>query len=432
VLLVAQPRFLALLFGSGFVAMLTVVSPEVFVAIVLLARNVASGTADAPIAAGLNGGALIGVLVIFVVATRLVVMKRPRAVGIASLICVAFTFWFLVGYTHFGPEESIIRELIRSVSIVALALLAVNVPRGPSSDRLISAVILASALPAVIALEQLATGSGYVTEGGSNTGRAYGTFSTPAEAVSVFVIALALVLWRMRRGSRSWQYITLAGMFGVAALATKSMGGVLQLVVTLIAFGILSGRSPRRRNLTILAAVGAAVIFALSPLGRDRLGELGSTAGFSTASRGQQYTTNSVDWRFYNWSVQIEEWRKRPYVGHGAGTTASLIHPGGNIPHSDFIRILVEAGILGLALAGAAYMLLFGRLRSLARAGDDHASYCTAALAILIGLTVHGLTDNVSTQTATMYAAAIVIGCAFAARPGSPEPSSSGWRGRLV
>jgi hypothetical protein len=37
-------------------------------------------------------------------------------------------------------------------------------------------------------------------------------------------------------------------------------------------------------------------------------------------------------------------------------------------------------------------------------------------LAIMIGLTVHGLTDNVSTQTATMYSAAILVGCAFALR----------------
>jgi O-antigen ligase len=418
-LLVMQPRLLVLLFGSGFVASLTIVAPEVFVAVALLARNLASGTADIQIAGGLNSGALIGLVVVFVVAMRLLAMARPRAVGIALVLSSAIAFWFIVGYWIFGPEESIIREFIRSLSIVALALLAINVPRGPASERLISAVILAAAVPAVMAIAQLATGSGFETENsGTNTGRAYGTLSGPAEAVSVFTIALALVLWRMSRGTRTWGYVALAVMFGLAALATKSMGGAVQIVVTLVAYGILSGHARRLRGLTILAAVAAAAIFALTPLGRDRLEELGSTK-FATTSEELRYTTNSADWRLYNWLVQLEEWRKRPYFGHGAGTTATIVHPGGNIPHSDYVRLLVEAGILGFVFFGVAYALLFKRLRALARRADDHASYCTAALAILIGLTVHALTDNVSTQTATMYSAAIVIGCAFAARPES-------------
>jgi O-antigen ligase len=430
-LLVMQPRLLVLLFGSGLVGSLTIVAPEVFVAVALLARNLASGAADTQIVAGLNSGALIGLVVVFVVAMRMLLMARPRAVGVALVLWTAMAFWFLVGYWIFGSEESIIREFIRSVSIVALALLAVNVPRGPASERLVSAVILAAAVPAVVAIVQLATGSGFETEN-TNTGRAYGTLSGPAEAVSVFTIALALVLWRVSRGTRSWRYVALAVMFGLAALATKSMGGALQIVVTLVAYGILSGHARSRRGLVLVAAVAAAALFALTPLGRDRLAELGSTK-FATTSEELRYTTNSVDWRFYNWHVQLQEWRKRPYLGHGAGTTATIVHPGGNIPHSDYVRLLVEAGIVGFVFFGVAYVLLFRRLRALSRRADDHASYCTAALAILIGLTVHALTDNVSTQTATMYSAAIVIGCAFAARPESSGGQSDDDRAlRLV
>jgi O-antigen ligase len=184
-----------------------------------------------------------------------------------------------------------------------------------------------------------------------------------------------------------------------------------QALVTLLAFAFLAKWSNSRRTLVAVAAVVLIAVFSLTA-GKSRLESLRTTRSFSNVAQDQT-TTNSFDWRFGHWHDLLEAWRKKPLIGYGLGTTSALVTPGGAIPHSDVMRLLVETGIVGFVAFGMFVVALVIAMRRTTRAGPATASYGVVALAILIGALVHCLAENVWSQTAEMYALAIVVGCAL-------------------
>jgi O-antigen ligase len=112
----------------------------------------------------------------------------------------------------------------------------------------------------------------------------------------------------------------------------------------------------------------------------------------------------------------IGEWRNKPILGHGSGATTDIVAPGGKTPHSDVIRLLVETGVVGLAVFGSALVVLFLSLFRVARAGPPIGSYGTVVLAIVVGAATHALAENIWGQSTTTYALAVLVGCALGAR----------------
>jgi O-antigen ligase len=397
------------------IGVLTFVPAEVFLGVMLLARNVADAYAHVPVAGGMNAGALVGVLVIGAGCLRLAGLRRAEGLGFALLLLLLLSVWTIVGYANFGTDGSITREFIRSASILVLGLVAsVFVRRLADVDRIVAAVVLAAIVPAIAAIIEWVSA-------GDVTARASGTLAHPNAAAGVFGVALAAALWKLLE-RRSAPYGAAAITLTVAILATRSLGGVAQIVVTLLAYAVVTRRGGGRAVVAATAGILIVAVFALTPLGRDRVQEVQTTRSYSAAAQGDQ--TNSLDWRFGNWAKLIDAWRERPLLGHGSGTTATLVIPGDNIPHSDVIRLLVETGVVGFAIVGGAFVALVVALYRRARAPGEGASFGAAVLAIVAGLTVHGLVNNVSTQTATMYALAVLVGAAFGLLRVAEEPGA--------
>jgi O-antigen ligase len=406
-------------FGAAIsIAVLTFVPAEVFFTTMLLARNVADAYAYKylPVAGGMNAGALVGVLVVGAGCLRLVGVGRQRidGLGFALMLLVLLSFWTVIGYENFGSADgSITREFIRSASIIVLALVAsVSVRRFEDVDRIVAPVVFAAAVPATIAIVQWVS-SGHVTT------RTSGTLAHPNAAAGLFGVALAAALWKLLE-RRSAPYVVAAVILAIGILATRSLGGLAQILVTLLVYSIATRQGGARTAVAAAAGVVIVGVFVLTPIGKDRVAEVETTRSFSAAAQG--YQTNSLDWRFGNWAKLIEAWRQRPLLGYGSGTTETLVVPGQNIPHSDVIRLIVETGVIGFVIFGAAFVALLVALYRRARAHWEGASFGAAVLAIVCGLAVHGLVNNVSTQTATMYALAVLLGGLFGLVRGTQDP----------
>jgi O-antigen ligase len=417
----AAPSLVAPIVGLGVAAALLAAPAEVFLGLAVLARNLSDAAAHGPSFAGFNAGALVGLLALGVAGLRLLVVPRPRGILGAFTLVLLLVFWLAVGVVNFGLDPEIQRELVRSTSIIALALVALAAP-AVSAHRIVDAVLLATSVPAIVALGQLVRRDGF-----ENTDRVYGTLAHPNAAAAIFGVGLAVALWRMLE-TRRRRYLVAAAMFAVAMLATKSLGGVAQMFVTLVAYAFLTRRRDTRGAVTAAVAIALAVVFVLSPLGSDRVGELSSTTSPTQAIQGNQ--TNSVDWRFANWIKLIEAWQEKPVLGWGLGTTETLVVPGENIPHSDVVRLLVETGVVGFLVFGAAYAaLLVALYRRVEGAGSVDARFCAVVLAVVLGLTAHGFANNISTQTATMYAAAVLVALALAVPTRPPDEAPAAGRG---
>jgi O-antigen ligase len=379
---------------------------EAVVLLGLLGRDLADGQAQVSVAGGLNAGAFIGVGLVAVAGARVLTGRATRGAAAAGFLGLLFTIWFAVGYANFGLVSPLERELIRQLSIVAVAVLAANTVRTYPGTRVVAIIIATACLEAAVAVYQFATGQGF-----EHTNRAWGTLSHPSTAAALFSIGLALALFQYYQG-RQRRYVLAALLLTVGLLSTRSLGGIAQAPVTLVAYGVFAGRLTRRARTTALVGVAILLVFVFTGFGSGRIQELTRTTSLSQASHG--ITSNALDWRYYQWSLLLKDWRAKPVLGWGLGTTDSYVTPQNNLPHNDFLRLVVETGVLGFIVFGIGWAVLVRSLYRRIRIPGPAQSLQAITLAVVAGLTVNSLVNNINYMTSVMYATAALIGCALA------------------
>ncbi len=162
--------------------------------------------------------------------------------------------------------------------------------------------------------------------------------------------------------------------------------GLLLITAWLVVDGLRARRGLavlRRRERWLVAAAGLVVLASYGPFMAARM------AAFHAHQPGEvlelvpgeleiSATGRLRAWRFF-WGVAEENlWFGR---GLGAGVTASVgqLHSAFRVPHNEYLRLIVDGGLVGLALLVLAYVLV-GRqvVRSLGR--DPLRFFAAAAL----------------------------------------------------
>ena len=370
----------------------------------LMVRGLTDAFSDFAIVAGLNAGALIGLMLTAVLMLTVLLRRAVRGLMLGLILMGLVAYWFALGVIQHGTAPSLVRELVRSSSIVAVALIAANGDRrGLTPARLATMVVVASLLPALLVIAEAVGRWPEMVEG---TVRPRGSMSHANAASILFGIALPIAAWRWAYGGGGRYYLGAMLVFAAASLLTLSIGGLVQAVVTLLAFASLQqGNGRYRLGIGVIAAVIISM-FLFDPLGISRVDEIESTS-LAAAETGR--ANNSFEWRLLNWKALIEEWQGQPDVGLGLGATSDLVNPLGHLPHSDPVRVLVETGAVGFILAAGAYIVVVNRLLLLWRRGP-HPSFTGAVLAVLIGVSVHALVTHVSFNTQAMYVLAALLG----------------------
>lgn len=380
------------------------------IGLILLARVLTDDMASATSrhSGALNPSAAIAGVLILVAIGLLVYRRKGLVPALATALGIGV--WMVVAVESHGASAVTIREGVRELSILAVAVIGYNARRAFDLPTVTRIVQVAGVLAALLAIFQLATHSG-VNVGGDI--RSHGTFAHPNDAAVFFAIAATASLWRFTDAGHSRLDAAFAATFALATLSTFSIDGFLTLLVMIAAFGLLRPGS-RRLKLRAAALVGfLALAFLLSPVGSQRLaGESGGEAG--AAQAGARQSSSSLSWRFYKWKTLIPEWERSPYLGKGLGTTVTTeataqSSTAGNLPHSEYVRYLVETGIVGFAALAAGVVMLIRRLnRGRRRAATQGAAIL--ALALIAGLLVNALAANTLLYTPAAYAAALVIG----------------------
>ena len=173
-----------------------------------------------------------------------------------------------------------------------------------------------------------------------------------------------------------------------------------------------------------IAYLGSAALPA--PAGVDRRASLafgiGSALGLLLlgASLVRGFGIENVDDAFSLtaresiWASHFEAFRESPIFGRGLGAGALGVNYY-ELPHNDYLRLLVEGGVVGLVVYGAA-VALWGR-RVLALVAPGERGFVGA---LFLALAVYALTDNILTMVPALvpflYLALIL---------GEPEPGRS-------
>ena len=393
-----------------------------FLALTLLTRVLTDNFASAGsrYSASVNlSGAIAGLLILVAVGLFARLRRGGVAFALGTLWLALFT---LIAARSHGASGETLREGVREGSILALGAIVCN-SRGVLNVRVVTRLAqVVGLVPALLALYQLATHTGADVEGQI---RSDGTFSHPNGAAMFFAVVAGVSLWRYMELGRRRSDGLLAGLYAVATISTFSLTGLAGLLAILMMLGALRAGSLRVKLGAFAAAAVVIGAFLATPLGSARLQSESATRLSSANTRGA--ANSSFAWRLYKWGTLIPQWERSPIVGGGLGTTVTAEGTSenvtaGKVPHNEYLRYLVETGVLGLGILLCALVGLFRALARRRVPGSPDTGLL--GIALLAGCLLNGLADNTILYSNTGYLMALVLGAILSvpARLGSAVP----------
>ncbi|NEQ62696.1 MAG: O-antigen ligase family protein [Moorea sp. SIO4A1] len=312
-----------------------------------------------------------------------------------------------------------IREWIRLFSWLMVYLLVMQLKDRLPPKQVVYGLFWALLLPVTVALLQMLLPSVlppfFAPHGGHSTGieevsRIKGTIGHPNGFVTWLLLFMGLTYWRLTQSNPRWIWMLLLGLLTLLYVSTKALFGLMMLgtfIVVLIA--------PRLSIVNLIGGivvfVGIIILFGSSEFGQERLGSIAQTPlgnpdiDIWKAILLSKGDGNSFNWRLAQWTYLLEQWKHFPILGYGLGTN-KLISSNGLEPHNDYIRALVEGGIVGLVTWLVFLGVQVGRLVQLFRQaspGSGQGTLCLAMLAILLAVPVGMITENIWSHTTLFF-----------------------------
>ena len=217
----------------------------------------------------------------------------------------------------------------------------------------------------------------------------------------------AIALHEAVRGRQRGMAVLAAVNLALVVLSGGRMGMAACLVLALT---YLAGA----RAAALLAGRPAALALGLGG-GLALLLLLGAALGESQRLDALQHVLR-LSGRDTIWLHYLELVQERPLLGHGLGA-GLLGRSYYDLPHNEYLRLLVEGGIIGLVLYGGA-VVLWGR-QVMARVEPRERAFVRA---LFTALAVYALTDNILTMAPGLVPfvyLALILGEPYPPGPGS-------------
>lgn len=268
-----------------------------------------------------------------------------------------FQYWILfLSYVLFvslvfSPNISAsLMEFIRLISLPAVYWLAKKyMPTDPERAVLALQMILLSSLaPVGFGLYQFATGQGQAIFG---VRRIYSFMGNPvvlAQYLSQIVVVGVLLLLHHRFGVKRIFTMAVLGAALLAQVLTYGKGGWVGSMVGLMMVGLMyQGKRLKIRNIVVvvlgMVALGGVVTLVLPDVA-DYVARIWT----GTRTEDSSMVTRLVLWKMA-WAAFLDN----PLFGYGLGIGMLIIADSWGVPlevHNDYIRLLVETGVVGLGL----------------------------------------------------------------------------------
>lgn len=314
------------------------------------------------------------------------------------------------------PE--VIREWVRLFSWLMAYLLIMQLKERMHPNKIINALYLSLVAPLTAALMQLVLPSSLLPpllapraraltdiEGAS---RINGTLGHANTFATFLIFFLGLTYWKLEKSQWRLPWLLLLSVIIFFIVTTKTLIGLVMtsvLIIVLIA-----------PKFSLVKLIGGILLFtviiglfASTDFGRERLASVLETPLFNPdmdISRSillSKSDGNSFNWRLAQWDRLLTAWKQSPIFGYGLGTTPII---GGNEAHNDYVRWLVEGGIVGLGLfltfLGANFVRLAKLWFSLPQ-GSPQRDLSLVLFATLMAVSIGMITENIWSHTALFF-----------------------------
>lgn len=236
----------------------------------------------------------------------------------------------------------------------------------------------------------------------------YGSFVNRHNFAAYMEMTIAVPLGFLFAGAvprdKRLLYATAVGLMGVALILSGSRGGLVALLAQVF-FLVITTSKAKSTNQWALKIGLAVLLVATIVVGAVSIGGESSLTRLAETAASNDITTNRTE----IWRVSARVIKENFPFGAGIGAFAAAYTPfdasNGTArveqAHNDYLQILADAGLVGLALAA---FFIYGLFRTgLANAKTDNLfrrGLATGALAGCFGILVHSLFDFVLHTTA--------------------------------
>jgi hypothetical protein len=335
-----------------------------------------------------------------------------RALGLLAV----FVLWTLVSFSWGTAATEGYQNTLVFVAFLLFTAIAATVTqhRGSAAYHVVSKAFWVAA----------AVGLGLYGAGLAIGGPGTGAILSPRP---FGLMGVVLVGWFLGAGAvgRRWAYWVVAAAVLLTLLSLSRSAFAAQLVLVGLAWLDLRNFRGWLKAIgaaAVVIAIAIAAVFLYAPLHhRFFHGDTANVGGFSLNVTGRDAL----------WSANWGWFKQRPLIGHGAGAsdrlTNALPFHGAGHPHNDYLRILVDYGIIGFVLWVAAYLALlrltWKRWQAVrgTRVYAEHVH--AAAFLVLVGIALTMIVDNPMIEIARMAPLGILVGMSLALpTPAAAEP----------
>ncbi|MBA2274791.1 MAG: O-antigen ligase family protein [Actinobacteria bacterium] len=276
----------------------------------------------------------------------------------------------------YSPVPSLgLRDILKFMAAYcAYLIVVVGRPEPRRLRMLLGALLIGSVMPISYGLYEA-----FFSKGEVNVfygwARAQSVFDSP-NTYGFYLVTIVAAAWALRQQVTGRARV-LTTVMGVAAfssvLLTLSRNSMAALAILVLSIGW------NHRSVLIVAALATVGVIAAAPQVLAR----GLEFFNSQSDQG-----NSLLGRLEIWRSGIAFWRGQPLLGRGWGATSTFVTKNA---HNDYLRSLIEAGIVGLGCFIAMMSSLLRLGRNAARGRDDGPR---ALLGLSIGYALVSLASN--------------------------------------
>ena len=351
----------------------------------------------------MNGIRLLGMsaaLCLVVLADRRV---GRRVFSGAAIFYVALIAWGALSLA-FSPAPLDGARLLLKIAYPLLVFLVLTglAPDRPQLDRLMDAVLIGAAVLCLVVNPLYLVFGDFEREiGGWIRLRGVGAHQNPFAFYLVATVLIAFVRFTTRGQAR---YLALCVICSFWMVLTITRIAFLAALVALFAVGVVSAVLTRQTRV-LLGAVITAVVIAIpfAPIVLERsLGFVPTPGELLGLLQSPRLLVMSMNWegRDVFWAIVFNAWLASPVLGLGLGASSFVLRlhfPAMSSPvvHNDYLRLLAEAGLIGVLLFTGALAAWTAAVLRVAPIRDRTVrEYALPAVGCIAALAVIGLTDN--------------------------------------
>jgi O-antigen ligase len=208
---------------------------------------------------------------------------------------------------------------------------------------LIKVIILSALVPSIVAVYQYFTKTGLTVPLEGVYNRVFGTFAHPNLLAFYLLLALALCfvvfLVSDKKKVPVMLYASAAALFLITLAFTYTRSAWLGLLLLVMMLGLT-----RYRKFLVVAIIILTISYFSVEQINSRLQSFGTAKDPSS----------SIEWRIQLWQDCFTYFSERPLLGYGIGTSNEVIlknrgpEAGSSDAHDDYLRIALDAGLIGL------------------------------------------------------------------------------------